>query len=406
MSLHMSENCKFVEGYKNAAIYDFNNGKVYSINTYGKNLIKESLNGKNINLSKKKITYITELTSLKLISTEKKLETNIIKETPTLNYAWLELTEMCNLNCIHCYGQFGCPNINQENVLTDKDWKNIIDKLIKIGCKEIQLIGGEPMAYKNFFEILKYAHEKGMQRIDVFTNGTYINENNIKWLKINNANVRVSIYGHDKELHDKITKQKDSFIKSKKALQLLKKYEINTTIAVVIMKENEKYLQEIKDYIKSLGHIYNGYDVIRPSCITDNKEHSISNLKILENRYSTKPEFWTSQSSFNRNHFYNSCWNGKIAITSTGDIIPCIFARDDIVGNIKKDSMKSITDNILKKWCITKDDIDVCKDCEYRYCCHDCRPLARGINGNINSKYPRCCYNPYKRKMEKDQGLC
>ena len=37
----------------------------------------------------------------------------------------------------------------------------------------------------------------------------------------------------------------------------------------------------------------------------------------------------------------------------------------------------------------------VCKDCEFRYCCHDCRPLAEGVAGNKKAKYPRCCYNPY-----------
>lgn len=87
--------------------------------------------------------------------------------------------------------------------------------------------------------------------------------------------------------------------------------------------------------------------------------------------------------------------NGKIAITSCGDVLPCIFSRNDIVGNIKADNEDYLKNEIIKKWSITKDNIEVCKDCEYRYCCHDCRPLAIGIYGNMFSKYPRCCYNPY-----------
>ncbi len=181
----------------------------------------------------------------------------------------------------------------------------------------------------------------------------------------------------------------------------MKKNNIPTSIAVVVMKENEKYIEEIKKYITELGYRYNGYDVIRPSCVTDKKNHSITDIKLLKTRYNTKPEFWTNNNSFIENHFYNSCWNGKIAITSKGEILPCIFARDEIIGNIREDTEAKLKEKIVMTWRTTKDDVDTCKDCEFRYCCHDCRPLAKAINGKTMSKYPRCCYDPYKGIWEK-----
>lgn len=395
MDLYFEENVYFVKGYKNAAIYDTNNNKVYAVNDDGKYIIEKLLAGKEIKEENEK-QYLDELKKLKLLTNEKKdLYMKIEMPTAKIIYAWLEITEVCNLRCIHCYGQFGCPKIDKEKILKTDEWKEVIDKLIKYGCRDIQLIGGEPMAHKDFYEILKYAHSKGMKRIDVFTNGTFIDEESIRVFKETNASIRVSVYGHNSDVHDKITQQNGSFEKNKKGLQLLKKHNIPTSIAVVIMKENEKYINEIKKYITELGYQYNGYDVIRPSCITDKKDHSVTNVEILKRRYNTEATFWTSKASFAQNYFYNSCWNGKIAITSKGEILPCIFARDEILGNIKEDTEEKLKEKILKVWKVTKDDVEICKDCEFRYCCHDCRPLAKAINGEITSKYPRCCYNPY-----------
>lgn len=392
----LNKKCHFIKGYKNAAIYDLKNCKVYSLNEYGKLAVEKCLHNPK-ELSEVEREYISELEKMNLlINDNNKSDNEIIMPKAKLRYAWLELTEACNLRCVHCYGQFGLPKINIKERLTLDDWKNVIDNLIVNNCKEIQLIGGEPMVHKNFYQILQYAHKSGMERIDVFTNATLIDDTSIKIFKNTNASIRVSVYGHNSEVHDRITKRKGSFEKTKKALKLLKENDIETKIAVVIMKENENYILQIKNFINEIGHIYNGYDVIRPSCISDGQNHSISNFKILESRYNTKPEFWINEKTFNDNYFYNSCWNGKIAVTTKGDIIPCIFARDEIAGNIKTDTIQKIKSNIIEKWSITKDDVEICKDCEYRYCCHDCRPIAKGIEGNIKAKYPRCCYDPYK----------
>lgn len=402
MKLFLSKKCHLVKGFKNAAIYDLVNKKVYSVNEDGKDLIEEVISDNDTEFQENEIEFFNELIKLNLLSNTPSEDNSkdIIKQDIQLEFVWLELTKACNLRCIHCYGEFGKPVIDKDKMLSTNEWKNVIDNLVLLGCKDIQLIGGEPMAHNGFLEILNYAHEKGMKRIDVFTNATMINEQNVKELKKCNANVRVSVYGHYAEIHDKITKSNGSFEKNKNGLLLLKKYNIDTTIAVVLMKENEKYINEIRKYIESLGHKYSGYDVIRPSCMDNKYKHSVSDIDILKKRYIIKPEFYTNENSFIQNHFYNACWNSKIAITSYGDVIPCIFARDDIVGNIKKDNIEVLKKNIISKWSITKDSIDICKDCEYRYCCHDCRPLAKGIEGNDNAKYPRCSYNPYKGEWE------
>ena len=142
----------------------------------------------------------------------------------------------------------------------------------------------------------------------------------------------------------------------------------------------------------SLIHIYN-------------LEHRISNYEILSKRYYTKPLFKVSRTSFYRNHYYNPCWNSKIAITASGDIIPCIFARKFIIGNVKNKKIEECKEDILSKWKITKDNIDKCKKCEYKYACTDCRPLAIGILDSKTAKYPRCCYEPEVGKWKNIEDI-
>lgn len=74
-------------------------------------------------------------------------------------------------------------------------------------------------------------------------------------------------------------------------------------------------------------------------------------------------------------------------------------------GNIKTNNLKSILGqrDLQELWTINKDEIKICKDCEYRYCCTDCRVFT----DDVNDKYSRpssCTYNPYQGLWKGDEG--
>lgn len=403
MSIYISDNCRFVKGFKNAAFYDFNNNKVFAINNIGRKIIEDALNGNKISFDDEK--YIEKLLNLNLLSTVKSLSDKDEIPKNDLKFAWLEITEKCNLKCVHCYGEFGLPKIECEHLLSIEEWKNLIKELVKNGCTSIQFIGGEPTLSPYLYELLEFSKNNGMDKISIFTNATIFKEKDIEALKKYNVSVRVSLYGHTSKIHDNITGKIGSFESNKKNLILLKKYKVPTTISVIIMKENEKYLQEIKDYIKSINYEFLGYDVIRATEFENRYTHSITDYNVLKQRYLCEPEFYTSRSDYMRYKHMNPCWNGKIAITSTGDVLPCVFARNEIIGNIKTTSVKNIVSKQNKYSSITKDKIEVCRDCEFRYACHDCRPLAKGVYNSIYAKNPRCLYDPYEGKWGKIEDV-
>ena len=329
-----------------------------------------------------------------LLTHDKPVENEARPPKITPVYAWLELTDCCNLKCVHCYGDFGfCQSVSRS--LGKEDWKNVIDKISEHKEIGVQFIGGEPLAYSYFEELLIYAHEKGIKRIDIFTNATLFNDKLIDTVKKCNASVRVSLYGHNAETHDSITGKTGSFDLLVSNVKKLVEKNISVNTAVIIMRENDSCLDDIIKFIHSIGIAYNGYDVIRNTAHGKKNLHYVSNVDLLRPRYQCQPFFKTSRQEFVKHHFYNSCWSGKFAITANGDVIPCIFSRNHVCGNILKDDESIIYHSLEKYWKTTKDDVETCKDCEYRYACHDCRPTAEGLTGNYLSKHARCTYDPY-----------
>lgn len=102
---------------------------------------------------------------------------------------------------------------------------------------------------------------------------------------------------------------------------------------------------------------------------------------------------------------HNSCLHKKISIDSKGYIRNCPSMPQSF-GNIKDTSLeKALQHSDFKKyWNLTKDHIEVCRDCEFRYVCTDCRAYTERTHisseGLDTSKPLKCGYNPYTGEWE------
>ncbi len=92
---------------------------------------------------------------------------------------------------------------------------------------------------------------------------------------------------------------------------------------------------------------------------------------------------------------HNSCLNRKISIDVEGNIKNCPSMKESF-GNIKNTHLAEAIEKpgFKKYWDISKDKILVCKDCEFRYICTDCRAYVEDPE-DILSKPLKCGYNPY-----------
>lgn len=102
---------------------------------------------------------------------------------------------------------------------------------------------------------------------------------------------------------------------------------------------------------------------------------------------------------------YNSCLNRKVGIDSKGNIKNCP-SDTNIFGTLQNSSLKEVVlrDDFKKKWKLSKDTIEICQDCEFRYICTDCRVYIHNEK-NIHSKPKHCNYDPYTAKWVKDETV-
>lgn len=162
----------------------------------------------------------------------------------------------------------------------------------------------------------------------------------------------------------------------------------------VLFSEDE-YIKIFKEYdiiskLVIMGAPKNKYlvnqNVIQiQTALSNNKQCGV----VSENLFSPNIRTFLSSKS------NNSCLNRKISIDVNGDIKNCPSMTFSY-GNIKDTSLNEviIRDDFKNLWSITKDQIDVCRDCEYRYICTDCRAYLETPNDKY-SKPLKCGYDPY-----------
>ncbi len=147
-----------------------------------------------------------------------------------------------------------------------------------------------------------------------------------------------------------------------------------------------------KNKMKVLGNSYKDYPIYFFDINIDNETHC---GKIKSDYFQVNiPHFSEAQQ-------HNTCLNRKISIDVNGEIKNCPSMNKSF-GNIKNTTLQQALEKSAFKdvWNINKDKIAVCKDCEFRKICTDCRAYTESPN-DVYSKPLKCGYDPYTAKWKK-----
>jgi SPASM domain peptide maturase of grasp-with-spasm system len=105
--------------------------------------------------------------------------------------------------------------------------------------------------------------------------------------------------------------------------------------------------------------------------------------------------FAPTLSNFTESQAHNSCLNRKLGVDARGEIRNCP-SMPRSYGNVRDTSIHDAVDApaFSDWWSIDKSQVEVCRDCEFRYVCTDCRAYVRSGGGRYE-KPARCAYDPY-----------
>ena len=83
------------------------------------------------------------------------------------------ITGKCNYKCMHC--SVNAPNAPMGEMSMERIQK-MLDEMHECGLKNIVLIGGEPLIRRDFLQVVDEVTKRGMFVVQIFTNGSLINQ--------------------------------------------------------------------------------------------------------------------------------------------------------------------------------------------------------------------------------------
>lgn len=162
----------------------------------------------------------------------------------------MALTFRCQNNCIHCY--VGGPQETRE--LSTEQWKEVIDRLKRIGVFILTFTGGEPTLREDLPELLLYAQNNGMVT-GLITNGRALKD--MAYVeRLEKAGLdfaQVTLESHKPEVHDLMTGIKGSWKETVAGIKNVLKSQIYVTTNTTLSKYNAENFLETIDFLKEQG---------------------------------------------------------------------------------------------------------------------------------------------------------
>lgn len=383
----LNENVYIVLGKSRSCVYDFNSLKLYNLNMRLSLFIKEANEigiSQDADISYELRHIIDDLMQCGILRLSNEASRQYIEELKkdviSIKMAWIEITQKCNLRCIHCYNESSSQCLN---VMPYDDFKLAVDSIVNLGIKRIQIIGGEPFYDKKTLKkMLNYVVGR-FDFIEIFTNGTLLSSDWYTFLFENNIHIALSVYSYLPEMHDYVTRLSGSWKLTNETIRKLKQYNIPYRVCNVLM--NGVSLGNCSTELYKLSE---KHDIVRLSGRANTK---LLSENLIRKKLITKKNF---QAPLNKEYCVsmisgNYCFNNKIYVASNLDVFPCVMERRIKHCNLRESKKIVIDANICT---LSKDKVDDCSVCEFRYTCYDCRPnTATGI---LLEKPWYCTYNP------------
>ena len=297
-----------------------------------------------------------------------------------------------------------------------------VEEIFKLKPLVITLSGGEPLLFKNIFQIVELIHSGGAA-VQLNTNGFFIDEDIIK--KIINTKieyVQISVEG-TKQVHDAI-RGESSYYRAIEACKLLSghtKLIINTTVSkynissIKDMAKNlfgsrnniEFYMLGLKRFVPS-GELGENYALGREGLkklveLWIELDKSYCSVKVRTDVPQTNVLRAKKVSKIMHSHNLHCCGCAAgvqcLTIRANGDVTPCP-TLNLVCGNLKRQSIEDILNHSIISELRSRSKLEgACGICPYNHICGGCRAVAHAMTGDFLASDPECFFNAPETEM-------
>lgn len=317
----------------------------------------------------------------------------------------IESNLACPQGCLYCYAASEETQIQE---LSKKDILTIIDSAAKMEVRAIDWLGGDPLVRNDWYELMKYAMDKGLKN-NIWTSGIPLENEEVakKAVEVSEGGfISVHLDSMDEGIYGKLhsgdpgTKIK-AILKGVDIVQSCGKRPENMINCITFSK-----LLAGEDVKRTSGYFFNkkgmrtcltqmcrtGLALDHPEWIPDINEIKSACEKRDE---LNNPCSGFSISTMDTSKFY--C-GGIICVTIDGDVTPCSVIRKRC-GNIHDMSLENIMEIYGNELLFAQlhDPANMkghCGICENNDVCWGCRAMAYYERGDMFAPDPMCWMNP------------
>lgn len=322
----------------------------------------------------------------------------------------LELTELCNVKCRHCYNFWRDESMGSTSLSIEK-LDQVIDRLIEADVFHVILTGGEPFSQ---FELLEHSLQR-LQGTNISiscnSNLMLVTDEKINRLKeLGLDHILTSLPSVDPTTNDYIMSQVGSFEKIMSGIRCAVRNGIRVSVNMVITKQNYHQVYEAGSLLAELGcqKLFVTRSVPPTYSDTDDdKEYTLTveeQKLALDDALRVKEDFGMMIGSLVS---YPLCFlsdlvkyadfvgrgcptqsGHRLSLNASGAIHACVH-EEETYGNIFESSVRDAYQGKMRKWHDGSFHYSGCEGCTYADVCESgCSMTSVARYGSHNDKDP------------------
>jgi radical SAM protein with 4Fe4S-binding SPASM domain len=322
--------------------------------------------------------------------------------------ASIELTERCNLDCVHCYIKQSATNrAVKSRELDAEQWGVLIDQMAEAGCLFLLITGGEPLLHPEFIKIFKHARQRGML-VSLFSNATMLTEEIADFFVKYNLNaLEVSLYGATRETYERISGVPGSYDRCLRGVELSLERQIPISLKTVLLTLNQHELGAIRELVESFGLSFRYDGTLWPRLDGDLTpmvyQISDEDLLWLDIEDQGRLEGWRHVAEQFEGHYLRSEYvftcgaaQRSFHVDAYGSLSACMMVRKPAY-NLLTISFNKAWEALgeIRNW--KRQDNTECETCAINALCPQCPGWSLAIHGDFETPVKYICELAKKR---------